>query len=452
MDNINWVDDTSIKDSRRLQHIRNYQLNHIQKIFRYAYENVPLYRHKYDEAGIKPEDIRTLSDFKSIPLLTKRELQMGFPDDILSKKVNPNHCYMVSTSGHSGSPVKIYRSKAELYYLPIICIIGMPLLPWLMKVIKGIKTGNRYSAIMVMDDNYDLYRIVKNILKYPRVTHSNLQFINAEAEVSKQYLELVRHKPDIISSNLSVLKNLIAYAHRNELELPKVKLLFVGSELIDESSRKLLQNSFDATISEHYGSEEAGTIATECTCGRGLHINWRTNYVEILSNGKNTAAGVPGQLVVTNLVEKATPIIRYSGMEDTATMSPLLCSCRMHAPMLKMIDGRIVDSLIMPDGRIIHPSSLAVPMEGIPGLWRYQIIQEKTDFVRVLLVNIDENPGNNNLQQNIEVKKHILSFMKNILGDNVYIEINIVDDIPVPAGSRHKFHTVISLVNRENNV
>jgi phenylacetate-CoA ligase len=452
MDNINQVNDGHIKDSLRVQKIRNYQLKHIQKMLRYAYENVPLYRAKYDAAGIKPEDIRSLSDFKSVPLLTKRELQTGFPDDILSNKVNPNHCYVVSTSGHSGSPVKLYRSKAELYYLTFISILCMPLLPWLMKAITGIKTGNRYSAIMIMDDSYDLYRIVKNILKYPRFTHSNLQFINAEAEVSKQYRELVRHKPDIISSNLSVFKNLIAYAHRNGLDIPKVKLLYVGSELIDESSRKLLQNAFDATIFEHYGSEEAGTIATECPCENGLHISWRVNYVEILNDRHDAAAGVPGQLVVTNFVEKATPIIRYTGMEDTATMSPLLCSCRRHAPMLKMIDGRIVDSFIMPDGRIIHPSSLAVPMEGIPGLWRYQIIQEKTDFVRVLLVNIDGQTGNDNLQQNTEVKQHILSFMKNILGDNIYVEINIVDDIPVAAGSRHKFHTVISLVNHENSI
>ena len=449
MDNINQVNDTSIKDSRRLQHIRDYQLKHIQKMFRYAYKNVPLYRAKYDAAGIKPEDIRSLSDFKSVPLLTKQELQTGFPDDILSRKVNPNHCYVVSTSGHSGSPVKIYRSKAELYYLPFICILGMPLLPWLMKATTGIKTGNRYSAIMVMDENYDLYRIVKNILNYPRFTHSNLQFINAEDEVSKQYTELVQHKPDIISSNLSVFKNLVAYANQNGLDLPKVKLLYVGSELIDASSRKLLREAFDATISEHYGSEEAGTIATECPYGNGLHISWRVNHVK---DGNDAAAGVPGQLVVTNLMEKATPIIRYSGMEDTATMSPLLCSCRRYAPMLKMIDGRIVDSLIMPDGRIIHPSSLAVPMEGIPGLWRYQIIQEKTDFVRVLLVNIDRKPENNNLQQNARIKQDILSFMKNILGDNIHIEIDFVDDIPIPEGLRHKFHTVISLVNHENSI
>ena len=144
--------------------INDYQFKRICKIIHYAYENVPLYRKKYDAAGIKPQDLKSPADFNSIPLLTKKELQEGFPKDILSRKVNPEACYVVSTSGHTGSPVKLYRRKRELYALPIIYYLIYPLLPLLIKKISDVKTGHRITVILPQDESYDLYRAVKNLL------------------------------------------------------------------------------------------------------------------------------------------------------------------------------------------------------------------------------------------------------------------------------------------------
>ena len=117
----------------------------------------------------------------------------------------------------------------------------------------------------------------------------SLQYLPNEADVDSHLKALNLHKPDFIISDLSVLKNIAIYARKKGLDLPSVKVLFVGSELIDGNSRQLLQNSFNAKVIEHYGSEEAGTMAMECPKGQGLHIVWRANYIEILNNGKKSA-------------------------------------------------------------------------------------------------------------------------------------------------------------------
>jgi phenylacetate-CoA ligase len=438
----------SVKDVARLKHIRDFQLKRIQNMLCYAYENVPLYRHKYDVVGIKPGDIQTLSDFKSIPLLTKQELQMGFPEDILSKKINRNNCYIVTTSGHSGSPVNLYRKKSELSLLPFIYCMGYPLLPQFIKSLSGLKTGRRVSVIIPQDEAYDIYRIVKIFSRLPFFFRQNLQFIDTKNEVETLFFKLKNHKPDVIISDLITIRNIITFAENKGVNLPPVKVLFVGSELIDGNSRNLLQNSFGAKVIEHYGSEEAETIAMECPHGQGLHLFWRTNYIELLENGREVPAGTPGQVVITNLINTATPIIRYSGLGDIATISSSPCTCQKQNLLLKMVDGRMVDSFILPDGRVIHPFNLTTPLENFP-VWRYQIRQEKMNFVRILIVPIDRRDKNINISQDTELSQQILSKFRALLGSSIDIEVKIVDDIPQIVGSRHKLQPVISLVNRQ---
>ncbi len=433
--------------TKRDRKIQAYQLARIRRIVRYAYENVPLYRRKYDAAGIKPEEIRSFDDFRHLPLLTKEELQAAFPSDILSRKVAPQSCYVVSTSGHSGSPVKLYRRKRELGILPFAYFMALPFLPRLFASLSGVKAGRRISVILPQDESYDLYRAVKGFARVPPFLRRNLQFIPTESDVSQQITALTQHRPDVLGSDLTALKNLALFAAANNVPLPKIILLLVGSELIDSRSRKLVEQAFGGKLLEHYGSEEAGTIAFECPRGDGLHLLWRINYLETLDSRQNPCFEAPGQVVITNLLNTATPIIRYAGMRDVATISTTPCSCRAHSPRLKMIDGRMVDSFMLPDGRIIHPFALTVPMEHIPGILSYQIIQEQPGFVRVLLAT-GRNPSDIGEQAKNEMVRGVKTGLGAILGEAVTIEVELLKELPHRAGPRGKLKPVVSLVGR----
>jgi phenylacetate-CoA ligase len=427
--------------------IQRYQLNRLKRLVSYAYQNVPLYRRKYDAAGVKPGDIRTLEDFQRLPLLTKSELQAGFPSEILSRRVNPDHCYIVSTSGQSGSPVKLYRRKIELSILPALYLLAYPWIPSLVRFLTGVNAGRKTTLILPEDESYDLYRAVKSLSGIPLRLRNKYQYIATEADPADQLKAISEHRPDVIASDLTALRNMVTFAQNKGLPIPPAKLLFIGSELIDSHARAQLNEAFGARIIEHYGSEEAGTIAFECRQGEGLHLVWRTNYLELLADERPAPAGTTGEVVVTNLMNRATPIIRYSGMGDLATISPALCKCGRKSPLLKMIDGRKVDTFILPDGRIIHPFNLTVPMEHIPNVWRYQIRQEQTALIRVLVTinNHCEAPA---IEDLAEMRRRIRSGLHEILGEEVLIEVDVVDDIPAPSGARAKAKPVISLVER----
>ena len=117
-----------------------------------------------------------------------------------------------------------------------------------------------------------------------------------------------------------------------------------------------------------------------------------------------------------------------------------------------MIDGRIVDSLILPDGKIVHPFNLTIAMEKIKGIRQYQIRQEKENLVRVLLMTEDGQTKEIPVSDETGLSQQIISVLREILGGNVDIVVDMVNAIPKPSGSRHKFQPVISLINNHDKV
>jgi len=94
--------------------IANRRLRYLVK---YAYENVPLYRRKYDAAGVKPEDIHGMEDLGKLPLITKQDLVSGYPDDIIARGLKPQDYYLMGTSGSTGAPLRIFKSRDMLSFL-----------------------------------------------------------------------------------------------------------------------------------------------------------------------------------------------------------------------------------------------------------------------------------------------------------------------------------------------
>ncbi len=89
--------------------------------------------------------------------------------------------------------------------------------------------------------------------------------------------------------------------------------------------------------------------------------------LELVKDGQPVQAGESGEVVVTDLWNEATPIIRYAGLKDAGIISLEDCQCsRKNSPLLKVIEGRITDSVVLRDGRLLHPFSLTLALEHIP--------------------------------------------------------------------------------------
>jgi len=94
--------------------LKRLQEKRLRAIIRHVYENVPLYHRKFDSAGVKPSDIRTVEDLTKIPFTTKKEVKSGIPDEIIARGYDVNECVRMSTSGTSGGPMPVFYDKRFL--------------------------------------------------------------------------------------------------------------------------------------------------------------------------------------------------------------------------------------------------------------------------------------------------------------------------------------------------
>jgi phenylacetate-coenzyme A ligase PaaK-like adenylate-forming protein len=167
-----------------------------------------------------------------------------------------------------------------------------------------------------------------------------------------------------------------------------------------------------------------------------MHVRSNAVILELLKNGRPVSDGERGEVVVTDLWNEATPIIRYSGLKDIARFSTDECPCGQKAPRLEVIEGRLADSVVLKDGRVIHPFSLTLALEHLSGIARFQIVQDSLDEMRVMVV-----PEDHNLDQPREIVKALTS----VLGDSIAIRAEMCEEIPRNLNG-HSGRVVISRV------
>ena len=157
--------------------------------------------------------------------------------------------------------------------------------------------------------------------------------------------------------------------------------------VLHDSERRSIEQIFGTRVTNRYGCEELSLIACECERHEGLHVNAEGVYVEILRpDGAACAPGETGALVVTDLVNRAMPLIRYQ-VGDMAAFADRQCSCGRGLPLLERIEGRVADYVVTSTGELISGISLTENFAMlVPGLAQLQIIQEAVDRFRFRIV------------------------------------------------------------------
>jgi len=416
------------------EEIKDLQSKYLKKIVRHAYNNVELYRRKWNEAGVSPENIKVVDDLHKLPIITKDDLRKFSPEGIIAKNYDPKDCHMIATSGSTGSPVRIFVERKRLLY-------GMAMM-WLRNRLTGLKLGKTMSILVIQEDAGE--QVFLNEIPWIVRRLYNMQTYDARDEPKNHIQALNNVKPDSLSTYPSVLRNMALFALREKVQVHQPKLIISGGELLDGHTKKTIERVFHGEIINSYGTTEAGFIAQECLRHEGLHIAWNV-IVELVEDGKPVPHGSPGQVVVTDLNRFATPIIRYSGLGDIAVMKEGEGSCRFKSSLLELIEGRMVDSVILQDGKIIHPYTLTLLMQDIPSVAKFQIVQEKMNEIRILIVK--ERLIGASFDKESKIENEIIRRFKEVLGNGVNVQVQNVYDIPRPYGS-HSHATVISLVKR----
>ena len=413
---------------RKHQWLKTEKLEEIQRkklipMIKHAYQNVSYYHKLFDSAGIKPEDIKSMEDLPKIPITNKSTFQSLPITEITAKNIDLSKCLSLRTSGSQGVPLTIYFYKKDKNFLDMV---------WARAKLEN---GQRLrdKRVSIRESQYFLAQ--KSWFEHLGIWRRvNLSCFD---DVKNQLKIVEKVNPQVITGYPSTLKLLARTVQEQKNKRVHPRLIFTTAELLDADSRRFIASTFEAPVFDYYGAHELGLIAWECSEKSGYHINIDSMVVEFVWNGKAVSPGERGKLICTTLHSFAMPFIRYD-IGDVCVKSDEKCTCGRGIPLMKIIEGRTVDFIVFPDGKLGSPYLFTCIMEKIPGIARYQIIQEEKDRIVVLIIQSQEFTQDTviSIRRNLE----------KVLGKDVQIELRIVDCIPPDRSG--KFRVVLSKVDR----
>jgi phenylacetate-CoA ligase len=374
------------------QQIEKLQLKKINYLFSTAKKFSKYYRKIFSEFGIS--SIKSFKDFERIPYLD-RDVLINNQEDI---KIEKFACYDVKTSGSSGEPVTINRSKKSILRT---LITGHPF--FISKYL-----GSKIKSICLIliwgeDSIEDIFE--GNISRYLKLSKTSLSVLSPINEIVDV---LITKKPELILTYPSFLVNLRQYLQKGNIKLDFLKLIIVSGELISPYFTDKNKKFFNCPILNAYISTEGGLMGIDHTDREGMYLMADNAYLEVIKNGK-PVLDEEGNIVITELNNFATPLIRYKGLRDRGIISLGNNGKRY----LKLVSGRIMDDLITKNNYRICAYAITEIIESFKEVLKFKIIQESNESIKIFV----DISGNKNLFRKsekyyTEIKKEIERIFK----------------------------------------
>ena len=393
----------------------NYQNRRLRNVLRYAYDFAPFYHEQFRQAGIRPDDIKTVSDLKKLPIVRKNEIRENI-DRVISEEFKQQNLRELSTSGSTGKPLRVVVSKDEDSFRKAKHLRA--------NMSCGHKPLDRWVTITSPSHFSETTRLQQTLGIYAPV------FVSVFADVREQLSATAKIRPDILDGYSSSLFMLAKEADRTGVETIRPKSIFGGAELSDDASRRFVEEVFDAPFYDQYATIEFERMAWQCPAKFGYHIDADALIMQFVDeNGEEVTEGENGEIVCTSLFNFAMPFIRYA-VGDTGIPSNEECTCGRKLPIMKMIEGRKDSLLFLPNGRILSPRAFTVAIGTFPSnqyIEQYRMTQKKTDYFEIQIV-IQENVNRTALEK--ELTAH-LEKMLNLEANEVTFEVKFVEEIPL---------------------
>ena len=393
------------------QWFKTSELEEIQRkmlrgIIKHAYENVPFYHQKFRLVGIKPDDIKTVDDLKKIPVTTKQELRDNFPEGVITKGVDINKCWVSHTSGSTGMPLTIIYDEKDDDYEKAIALRP--------NISCGQKVRSGWASFTTPD-----HIVPKKWFQH--IGFFSPKFISIFDSVREHIQIIEKFNPDVLDGFSSSIYLLAKEIKKTGTDKINPRLIFGTAETLTDGMRKYINSAFGVEMHDQFGCAELGRTAWECSEHCGYHIDMDAVIMEFLSDGEAVASGERGEIVCTGLYQHAMPFIRYAS-GDVGIPSDEKCPCGRGLPLMKVLEGRKDAFIQVPNGKIFSPLIWTLLMRYYSDISQFKVIQEKIDLIRIQIVE-----GKVFSQETIyRVKKDV----KNVLGEDVCIETEIVDKIP----------------------
>jgi phenylacetate-CoA ligase len=389
---------------------RRLQLARLKNIAETVYNKIPFYKKKFDEAGVKPADIRSLADIAKLPFTTKDDLRETYPLELLAVPMEQIEEVHMS-SGTTGKPVVDAYTRSDIDL-------------WCEVMARTLSMGGGTK-----------HDIVQNCYGYGLFTggpgaHYGSRLMGATVlpMSSGNTQRQITVMKDFGSTMLTCTPSYALYVSEVLREMGislrdiKLKAGCFGAEPWSENMRAEIEKNLGIKAYDIYGLTEiiGPGVSSECEAQNGLHINEDHFYPEIIdpATGKVLPLGEKGELVFTTLTKEGTPLIRYR-TRDITFLFDTSCSCGRSTVKMHRLFGRTDDMMII-RGVNVFPSQIEQVLIAIEGTNpQYQILLSRGEShldEMEIMVEVQENFFSDETKGLENLRAKIAAEMKSKLG------------------------------------
>ncbi len=360
--------------------MRALQLDRLKKIVKYAYERVPFYKKKFDEIGLKPEDIKTLEDISKIPYTTKTDLRDNYPYGLLAVPMD-EIVRVHASSGTSGKPTVVAYTKNDLNMWSD-CVARLI-----------VAAGGKKSDVVQISFGYGLFTGALGLHQgWEKVGASVIPASSGNTERQVMLMKDLGATALVATPSYGLYISEVMEKMGIKKEDLKLRIGLFGSEASSPEMHKELQDKLGVFPTDNYGlSEIIGPgVSGECEYKCGMHINEDHFYPEIIDRETlmPVADGEWGELVITTLTKEGLPMLRYRTKDITRLITDK-CKCGRTTTRMDKIQGRSDDMLII-RGVNVFPSQIEGVLMSIPEIGgNYEIVVERIGHLDKLTINVE---------------------------------------------------------------
>jgi phenylacetate-CoA ligase len=404
--------------------IRELQWLRLRALLHHAYAQCPFYRARFDRAGATPDDLRGLEDLRVLPPLEKRDIQEQGAG-MVARNWPRGDLIANQTGGSTGAPVSFYLSKARKCSRAAATLRHNRWAGW--------QVGDRAAVIWGAphDRPADTWRArLRGALLSEPLWLDTADI--TEASLNEFHTALLRYRPRIIQAYARSAVLFARYLQARGLEPYRPHSVVTSAEMLETDERRLLEDVFGCPVFNRYGCREVSVIASECPAHSGLHIMAEGLFLEIETPNGPAAPGEIGTILVTDLLNRAMPLIRYR-IGDMGAWASGTCPCGRGLPRLERVAGRVTDFLVGSNSRLVSGVYLATyVIAHRPSLGQVQIVQHKAGSVIYRI-----KPGRDfHYERDLE---YLRTTTRRYLGAETRIDSEVVEELPAESSGKFLF-------------
>lgn len=404
--------------------LQKQQFAQMHRLLAHAFHTTRFYRHRLQDAGFDPNTPVTPEIFAAIPILQREDIQLHLAD-MNSSAVPPDHGKLgyAESSGSTGKPVRIHSTSLSQFFWHAMTLRDHL---WHNRDFSKKHAEIRVGAQSRTGRNWG------HAVSVAFETGPSL-VLDIKEPMDKQIQWIRENEPAYLLSYPSNLREMAGQCLERGVRFPGLVEARTFGETVTDEVREICRQAWGVGVKDMYSAMEIGYIALQCPEHEHYHVMSEGVFVEILDEaGIPCKPGQVGRVVITDLHNFATPIIRYEILDYAEVGEP--CPCGRGLPVLKRVMGRQRNMLRLPDGTRQWPSFSPRKWPHADRIRQLQIVQKELDRLLIRLMVHDRlNPDD---------ETQITRIIHERSGHPLRVEFEYVDAIEKP--KNFKFDIFVS--------